>query len=831
MDLVYAAGWLAGRGATYCVSAAALLVGLLAIVAAVRRWMAPAAHTLTTPPLAVLSHDDAAAPPVRPPNKEVVGLRREDCRGRVCVVTGAGGFVGQHVVHAARQAYDTVIAVDLRHPSNGADVSGSATTATTATTATAAAEGAAASPLGRVVYVCANICDAAAMESCFAAAECVFHCAALVDTRSVAVRRRLTHGVNVEGSVTVANACIRQGVSRLVLLSTVCCVITHDQARRGVHTSSGGSDGGSDGGSSCTHSSGDHVVRTTGAPGNGWTVERHKAETGPPFSLYGSTKLLGEQAVLRANGSILAARPGVGSGARLRTIALRPHVVFGPGDPRGTHVMVAAANPPPAIAGIPRDHTHNAIYVKNLAHALMCADTALQASRTGGKCDVAGRAFFVNDVTLPSAAMTRHLIACRADGAAEPRLAVPLLALRGLARLLQLVDAAVAGTAVGRWLDRRLPLLTLLTPEGLAYASISTPIDASAAVRELGYQPLYTYAQALEEIQAYYSPSPRCVGVSGGCGCPQCGPRSPTDSLPSLAMSPTAALHRLFSPVTVRGVQLRNRFIKAATFEAMCEDGKPTEALARHHAEYAAGGVGLQVVAYGAVCRRGRTFRSQMVMDEAAVPGLRRVADAVHTHGGRVCLQLNHAGYWADRGACGMNEGPSAVLNPVGLNYPHVMTAGDIDRVAREFARAARLAVTKACFDAVQVHCAHGYLLSQFLTPYTNRRTCVSVSVVQRYLPFSTHSGSALALDGFRWWCCAVPRDSYGGCLDNRLRFPCQVIRAVRVAVGGRVPILVKLNTSDGDFAGALQLPEVRGRRGWLACTRGPTCQPFLVPA
>lgn len=236
-------------------------------------------------------------------------------------------------------------------------------------------------------------------------------------------------------------------------------------------------------------------------------------------------------------------------------------------------------------------------------------------------------------------------------------------------------------------------------------------------------------------------------------------------------MSPFDAV--AFTPFPLGPVTLRNRFIKAATFEGMTPGGVPSAALTELHRVIAAGGVAMTTVAYCAVSDEGRTFGNQMAMSNAVVPALQTLTEAVHKEGAHVAIQLGHAGFFTKHRIPGRRfpAGPSVVPNAYGIAHgmpvSRAMNRRDMDRVARDFARAAQLAQA-AGFDALELHLGHGYLLSQFLCPATNRRT-----------------------------------DSYGGALENRLRFPLEVVAAVRAAVGPDCAVLAKMNVNDG-FAGGL---------------------------
>lgn len=237
-------------------------------------------------------------------------------------------------------------------------------------------------------------------------------------------------------------------------------------------------------------------------------------------------------------------------------------------------------------------------------------------------------------------------------------------------------------------------------------------------------------------------------------------------------------MRTVFTPTRLAGLPLRNRIIKTATYEGMAPGGVPSERLLEHHRTLAAGGVGLTTVAYCAVSPEGRTFGEQMLMREEIIPPLRRLTDAVHAAGGAASLQLGHCGFFSRNRSGRGPHGPSFTLNtyglPFGLFFARAMTEDDIARVVDDFGVAAARAV-RAGFDAVELHLGHGYLLSQFISPATNRR-----------------------------------RDRYGGSLDNRMRFPLAVLARVREAVGPDVPILAKTNLRDG-FKGGLELPEAVG--------------------
>jgi 2,4-dienoyl-CoA reductase-like NADH-dependent reductase (Old Yellow Enzyme family) len=220
--------------------------------------------------------------------------------------------------------------------------------------------------------------------------------------------------------------------------------------------------------------------------------------------------------------------------------------------------------------------------------------------------------------------------------------------------------------------------------------------------------------------------------------------------------------------------------VKAATFETMTPRGQVSDALVEWHREFAAGGVGMTTLAYCSPSRSGLTFRDQIWMKPDVVPGLERFTAAMHNEGATVAVQLGHAGWFADPKAIGGRPmGPSAQFSPKSMSRSRAMTSDDMAEVRADFAAAARLAV-EAGFDAVEVHLGHGYLLSQFLCPWNNKR-----------------------------------KDAYGGSIENRARFPREVVTAVRESVGTNAAVTVKLNMEDG-FKGGLQLDEGVAVARWL---------------
>lgn len=236
----------------------------------------------------------------------------------------------------------------------------------------------------------------------------------------------------------------------------------------------------------------------------------------------------------------------------------------------------------------------------------------------------------------------------------------------------------------------------------------------------------------------------------------------------------------VFAPARLGPLTLRNRVIKAATFEGRTPDALVTDDLIAFHREIAAGGVGLTTVAYCAVAPGGRTDRHQIWMRPEAVPGLRRLTDAIHAAGAAASAQIGHAGPVANAASNRAPAlAPSPLFSPLSMRRMHVPDEAALAAIVDDYARAARLA-EESGFDAVEIHFGHNYLVSAFLSPLLNRRT-----------------------------------DGYGGSPAKRARLAREIARAVRDAVGDRLAVTAKLNMEDG-IRGGLGLAESLQVAAWL---------------
>jgi len=228
----------------------------------------------------------------------------------------------------------------------------------------------------------------------------------------------------------------------------------------------------------------------------------------------------------------------------------------------------------------------------------------------------------------------------------------------------------------------------------------------------------------------------------------------------------------VFTPVNIGPVTLRNRVIRSAAFENMAYGNAPSQDLYDYHVAVARGGVGMTTLAYASVNRSGLSFEGQLWMREEIVPGLRRITDAVHAQGAKCSIQLGHCGNMTHRSTCGcMPVGASSGFNLYSPTFVRGLKTAEIDALVADFGHAVDLA-REAGFDCVEIHAGHGYLISQFLSPYTNHR-----------------------------------KDEYGGSLENRMRLMQRVIRCVLEHAGDDMGVIVKMNMHDG-FKGGMQRAE-----------------------
>lgn len=223
-------------------------------------------------------------------------------------------------------------------------------------------------------------------------------------------------------------------------------------------------------------------------------------------------------------------------------------------------------------------------------------------------------------------------------------------------------------------------------------------------------------------------------------------------------------MEKLFEPITINGMTLANRTVMPAIATGYGNtDGTVTERLAAYLARRARGGTGLIISEACAVTPRGKGFPNEIgAWSDDLIPSLAKIPEAIHREGGRTALQLHHAGRESfEAAAGGKPESPSGIPSVI-LGQPcEAMSLERVAVVIDAYAKAAGRAKT-AGFDAVEIHGAHGYLITQFLSPFSNQRT-----------------------------------DAYGGSEENRMRFALEIAEAVRKEVGPDFPVLIRVSTDE----------------------------------
>lgn len=229
---------------------------------------------------------------------------------------------------------------------------------------------------------------------------------------------------------------------------------------------------------------------------------------------------------------------------------------------------------------------------------------------------------------------------------------------------------------------------------------------------------------------------------------------------------------KLFTPFRLGPLTLRNRFIRSAAFENMCKDNAPTQALYDYHVSVARGGVAMTTVAYCAVDQSGVSFNGQLYVRDEVLPGLRKLTDGIHAEGAKASIQLGHCGNMTHFYTCHCM--PVSASNGFNLYSPTLhrrLKTDEIRRLVKKFGEAVDFC-REAGFDCVEIHAGHAYLLSQFISPRTNRR-----------------------------------RDEYGGPFENRVRFLNEVLDEVMAHAKDDMAVVVKTNMWD-DCRGGSDLDE-----------------------
>lgn len=224
-------------------------------------------------------------------------------------------------------------------------------------------------------------------------------------------------------------------------------------------------------------------------------------------------------------------------------------------------------------------------------------------------------------------------------------------------------------------------------------------------------------------------------------------------------------MSNLLKPIETSSLILKNRLVMPPMATSKAEvDGKVSKAILDYYYEKSQGGyISLIIIEHSYIQKEGKANPQQLsISDDNVVTGLKDLASIIHANGSKAVMQINHAGSAANKEVTGSEVvGPSAVANPRTGNVPKELTKKNIEEIINSFKESARR-TKEAGFDGVEIHSAHGYLLHQFFSPLSNKRT-----------------------------------DEYGGDVHKRIRIHLEVIKAVRKAVGEDFPLLLRLGASD----------------------------------
>ena len=219
----------------------------------------------------------------------------------------------------------------------------------------------------------------------------------------------------------------------------------------------------------------------------------------------------------------------------------------------------------------------------------------------------------------------------------------------------------------------------------------------------------------------------------------------------------------LFDPIVINGLELKNRIVMAPMATNMATpEGRVTERHIKHYTARAEGGAGLIILEHTYIAVEGKLARNQTgLYDDSLVTELKRLVDAIHQAGAKVIIQLTHAGARATVETTGSQPlAPSAVVLPGGIETPKALTLSEIKSILSAFIEGTRRAIEGGC-DGVELHGAHGFLLNQFISPYSNRRD-----------------------------------DEYGGTMEKRVRFVTEIIGGVKDILGEK-PLFYRFGADD----------------------------------
>ena len=225
---------------------------------------------------------------------------------------------------------------------------------------------------------------------------------------------------------------------------------------------------------------------------------------------------------------------------------------------------------------------------------------------------------------------------------------------------------------------------------------------------------------------------------------------------------------KLFTPYQLGPITLRNRIIRSAAFENMCHGNKPSKELHDYHVSVARGGVGMTTVAYCAVDLSGVSFDGQLYIHDEILSDLKKLTDDIHAEGAKASIQLGHCGNMTHFYTCHCL--PVSASNGFNLYSPTIhrrLKKSEIKALVKKFGEAVDFS-REAGFDCVEIHAGHAYLISQFISPRTNRR-----------------------------------HDEYGGSFENRVRFLNEVLDEVMAHAGTDMAVVVKTNMWDDCWRGS----------------------------
>jgi len=223
-------------------------------------------------------------------------------------------------------------------------------------------------------------------------------------------------------------------------------------------------------------------------------------------------------------------------------------------------------------------------------------------------------------------------------------------------------------------------------------------------------------------------------------------------------------MYYILTPLNVGSLTLSNRLIMPPMATAKTKDGTVNQAILDYYDEKSKGGYfSLIIIEHSYISQQGKAHNGQLsVADDNTLEGLKNLANVIHTNGSKAVMQISHAGSGTKQDVTGtIPVAPSAIPNPLSGNLPKELNKQEISQIIDDFKNAA-IRVKKAGFDAIEIHSAHGYLLNQFFSPLTNKRT-----------------------------------DEYGGTVNNRIRIHLEIIDAIKSVVGNDFPLLLRLGASD----------------------------------